>query len=55
MKKSDYLFKRLCIMQCGKALKNLRSTSRDIIHEQMIRMNEELNKFHKQNRKRVKK
>lgn len=54
MTKRDYIFKRKCLLLCANALKNLRSSSKDIIHEQMIRMNKELEAFHKSNTKKAK-
>lgn len=51
----DYIFKRKCILQCSKILPTLRSTSKEFLHEQMKRMNEELNQFHIKNKKRKKK
>lgn len=53
MKKSEYVFKRTCLMLCANALKNLRLSSKEIIHKQMIRMNEELDNFHKKNKRKV--
>ncbi len=55
MNKSTYIFKRKCLLLCANALKSLRSSSKEIIFDQMKRINIELEQFHKKNKKRAKK